>query len=292
MRNISPPPKDLVFQSDPFKEFVVLLFHSIPKSIPKHSFHFSQMFKPFVCGSFHHQEEEDDEPWSPRSPPRKSRKSSMCRSSRDRDSKNPYAKRGLDKFSALLADLEDQRQKIYTEMGTEDISFVRFAYSNSNDLRPIVVKVRDRKNKKTVVDNLKNNPEPSDKHPLKPSEIQEASMVSDQKTKKTSCRWEMKFDNLGRPSVYLPAIIILILLLLAIFGRSFAILCTSIGWYLVPTIKAGRSNLKRPRKIKKDQERKLSEDKIISDGLSSPRSVITGAMNDNSPRQHGHRKSW
>ncbi|XP_059631150.1 uncharacterized protein LOC132274023 [Cornus florida] len=244
------------------------------------------MFSPFFCGSFHHQLEEDDElPCSPNSPTRRSRKAA-------RDSKNPYSNRGLDKFSALLADLEDKKQKIYTEMGAQDISFVRFVYSSSNDCKPIVVKMRDSKKPDRInVEDTKDKPmtqdsEATDQYCAIENEVQGPTAY--QGTKKKRLTWKnLKLENWRRPSYYLPVIILLILLCLAMFGRSFAILCTSIGWYLVPTIKMGSSNPKRPRK-KKEYVRKLSENKIRNDGLSSPRSVIS----DFSPRDHGHRKSW
>ncbi|KAA8528453.1 hypothetical protein F0562_035808 [Nyssa sinensis] len=243
---------------------------------PLESSTITMMFSSCLCGSFqHHQEgDDDDEPMSiPRSPPRKSRKSSMFRS---RNNKNPYANCGLDKFSALLADLEDRRQKIYTEMGSEDISFVRFMYSNSNDCRPVVVKVKNNKQDKPNAGNFKdktvahNNSEALEKQPLESSTI---TMVSDEnrkKKKKTLITSDMKFDDWKWP-YYLTAIIILILLFLAMFGRSFAILCTSIGWYLLPKIKERSTNLKRN---KRDYIRRLSENKILDDGISSPRSVV------------------
>ncbi|CAK9155433.1 unnamed protein product [Ilex paraguariensis] len=264
------------------------------------------MFSPFICGSFQDQEE-DLEPYSfwsspkkssPCSTPKGSRKTGLC--SKSKVSKNPYANRGLDKFSELLAELEDKRQKIYTQKGSEKISFVRFVYSNSNDIKPIVVKLKDRKQEKPKDQNLNNVSEAPEKIQVESSEAVSESQQqpprkqSEEKIKKKKkFTWNiMKMKDLRRPSYYLPVVIIFILLILAVFGRSFAILCTSIGWYLVPTVHgAGSSDLKRPKK-KKEYTRRLSERKIVTtDGLSSPKetsptSVITG------PGQHGHRKSW
>ncbi|KAL7175643.1 hypothetical protein ACSBR2_029274 [Camellia fascicularis] len=83
------------------------------------------MVKSFICGtgSFQHQIEEDDEPSSPCSIPRKQRKSNLCKS-KDSKNNNPYSDLRLDKFSALLAELESKRQKIYTQVGSEAISSV------------------------------------------------------------------------------------------------------------------------------------------------------------------------
>ncbi|KAK9271066.1 hypothetical protein L1049_026655 [Liquidambar formosana] len=257
------------------------------------------MLSPFFCGTFH--QEEDDEPWSsPSSTPRRSRKNSFCK---HKDSKNPYSTRGLDKFSALLSDLEEKRQQIYSQTGAQDISFVRFVYSNSNDCTPIVVKLKDKKQEKTnLAGDTKDKPithnseAALDKYPIESSagskDVKLARMESDKKTMKKRLSWNiMKLDRLWRPSYYLPAAIILILVLLAVFGRSVAILCTSLGWYLVPTIKARSENSRRPAK-KKEYVRRLSENKMVSDGLSSGKSSHAGVVKEKSAGEHGHRKSW
>lgn len=232
------------------------------------------MFTPLICGSFHPREQEDDEDgieawrYSPSST-RKSRKLCSCRS---KDSKNPYADRGLDKFTALLADLDVKRQKIYTQKGSENISFIRFAYSNSNDCKPIVVKVRNKQMSRTTT-NV--DQESGDKNPI------DSPINKKEDRKKIGSTCDMKVEDWRWPSYYLPVIMILILLVLAFFGRSFAILCTSIGWYLVPTVKGG--NVKRVNK-KKDYVRRLSNVKVLSTGgISSPRSVLT-RINGSSPR--------
>ena len=56
----------------------------------------------------------------------------------------------------------------------------------------------------------------------------------------------------------MPVFIILILLFLAFFGRSAAILCTSIGWYMIPTLSSKRPSSK-PAKKKKQLMRRFSE---------------------------------
>lgn len=240
------------------------------------------MFTPLICGSFHPQEQDDDEDgieawrYSPSST-RKSRKLCLCRS---KDNKNPYADRGLDKFTALLADLDVKRQKIYTQKGSENISFVRFAYSNSNDCKPIVVKVRNKQMSRTTT-NV--DQESVDKNPIDSPINKKDRVESDQEgRKKIGSTCDIKVEDWRWPSYYLLVIVIFILLALAFFGRSFAILCTSIGWYLVPTVKGG--NVKRVNKNKKDYMRRLSNVKVLSTGgISSPRSVLTG-INGSSPR--------
>ncbi|CAA3004455.1 Hypothetical predicted protein [Olea europaea subsp. europaea] len=250
------------------------------------------IFQMFICGSgsFNHQVEDNLETMSPCSTPKRSKKGTRFFRNK---SKNPYADRGLEKFYALLADLDEKRQKIYTQSGSEDISFVRFVYSNSNDVKPIVVKVKERKQEKPNIPDVKIQQNPSETLSDKPTvetlrALNAASSDTDQvsehwrKYKCLACR-NFKWQNLRQPYYYIPMIIVLILMLLLIYGRSFVILCTSIGWYLIPTIKGESSSSRKPKR-KKEYFRKLSEKKLVSDeGLSSPRSVING---------HGHRRIW
>lgn len=240
------------------------------------------MFGHLICGSYHLplDGEEDDE----------YTRSKNNTYKRRRDSKNPYSTRGLDKFSNLLSDLEEKRQKIYSEVGSEDISLVRFAYRNSDDCVPIVVKVKDKsKGTQNINGETKENPQALDKYPIESSSKEVEKLKPESKRKRFS--WDLKVDNLRKPSYYLPLVIIFILLFLALFGRSVAILFTSIGWYLVPTITGRGRRLSRKKKL---YVRKLSENKMVSDGLlssSSPRSPLASKDNS-SPQQHGHRKSW
>lgn len=206
------------------------------------------MFSICICGSSHLQTDEDDiYVLSPSSTPKRSKKGTFYRG---REIKNPYANRGLDKFSALLADLEGLKQKIY--MGSSDeISFIRFAFSNSNDVKPIVVRS---KNKKQST---------ADKDEVEMNGVQETS--GEEKRLSKSVSWKkmnyvMKWENWKKPRYYLPLAIILILVLLAVYGRKFAVMCTSIGWYVIPTIgESSSSSLSlRKQKSKKDFSRKLS----------------------------------
>ncbi|CAI9777186.1 unnamed protein product [Fraxinus pennsylvanica] len=254
----------------------------------------------FICGSGSFNQVEDDHPETPCSTPKRSKKGTSFFRNK---SKNPYAGRGLDKFYTLLADLDEKRQKIYAQNGSEDISFVRFVYSYSNDVKPIVVKVKEKKQEKTNISDVKIQQNLSQVQSDKPTvetlkAPNAASTDTDQvseprrKHKCLACR-NFKWQKLRQPYYYVPMIIILILILLLLYGRSFAILCTSIGWYLIPTTKGESSSSRKPKR-KKAYVRKLSEKKIVNnEGLSSPRSVINGPTDHHkSPRQHGHRRNW
>ncbi|KAK4352197.1 hypothetical protein RND71_027715 [Anisodus tanguticus] len=250
------------------------------------------MVNPFICGSFHHQVEDDMEILSPCSTPKRSKKNlSRTRSS---NKNNPYSDRGLDKFSALLADLEDKKQRIYSQIGPDDISFVRFVFSNSNDVKPIVVKLKD---KKPLANDLEKKQTVEKTESPKKNWIREVDKDhQERKVESKGVTWNhLKWENLKRPMLYLPVTIILILIFLAIYGRSFAIMCTSIGWYLIPSIGSSRSSRSTSKpKRKKEYTRRFSEKIVVSEGPISPRSVMNGPIDNKLPPSgiHGHRKSW
>ncbi|PIN12438.1 hypothetical protein CDL12_14950 [Handroanthus impetiginosus] len=177
-------------------------------------------------GSFTHQQKEDN-----------------------KTEKNPYADRGLDKFSTLLAELEHKRQRIYAQMGSDDISSVRFVYpGDSKKAKPIVVKFKN-KNK-----NFLRHSE-ADKSS---DEIPESTeMVVKQELENRYGKWNGIFGYC------LGVIIVVMLVLLVIYGRVFAIIWATIGWYLVPMV-VGRSRIggkKRKRKV--NEEPSCSENGIV-----------------------------
>ncbi|XP_030537854.1 uncharacterized protein LOC115746291 isoform X1 [Rhodamnia argentea] len=253
------------------------------------------MLTPFICGAFH--PEEDDQLFDGTSPRRSSRRSHHQH--QNKENKNPYSARGLDKFEALLSDLQEKRQKIYTQKGSSDISLVRFAYTSSNDCVPIVVK-KDKANKTKTSD-----PGATGDHAARnSSDVKEVTERKadgpDKKAKNKSFEQGfMRLENWRRPSYYMPAAILLILLFLAFFGRSVAILCTSIGWYIVPTLKARswNSSQKPATAKKKELGRRLSENKMVINNNRRSSSPPTNRSHNNSgpdksPDRHGHHKSW
>ncbi|XP_004498992.1 uncharacterized protein [Cicer arietinum] len=279
------------------------------------------MLNPFVCGTFNH---EDDE---------------LCSSSpskyKRKDSKNnPYSTRGLDKFSQLLSDLNEKRQKIYSQMNPHDISFVRFVHSNTDDFVPIIVKVKnkDHKNKsqdlKVVkVRNLTMNSESTEKSTDQSSSIMEErnqpKMEINRKATKKNISWIINKLDMEKPMFYLPFIVIMILVLLTLFGRTAATIFTCILWYVIPTLKDLNSRNSMKKRVvvnnegvkKKDYVRGFSEKKIVvnegavkkkdfvrrwsekkmvtNDGLFSPRSGDSDEANKNKIQgKHSHKKSW
>ncbi|KAL8230974.1 hypothetical protein R6Q57_000752 [Mikania cordata] len=224
----------------------------------------------FICGSLRSQEEEDDYdvlwPFSPRKPTKRRK---IFGSRRDKTATNPYSDRGLDKFEALLAELDQKRQKILTQKGSEDVSMVKFIYKGQNEIQPIVVKLRDQR-KHDIMSSLstrefdhdqkdvafvkgKNNTvNEADEEFMKPS-------VDDLAEKIRFEQFVRNFAGWWKPGHYLPLFVILILMCLMFFGRSFAILCTSLGWYLVPImINKIIHNSKQPNNITKKEYLKRS----------------------------------
>ncbi|TYH65040.1 hypothetical protein ES332_D06G029300v1 [Gossypium tomentosum] len=217
------------------------------------------MFHPLICGASNHQEDADYD----------------HKSHNKDNNKNPYSGRGLDKFSALLSELEDKKQKIHLQTGSQDISMVRFMYKDSTDFVPVVVKLKDKEPKPKPVETKQQEQEAWDhKHSMETlSEAKDvmkkiSRLQPDKKKNKKGFSWK-------RPYFYLPTFFVLVLVLLVFFGRSVSILLTCVGWYMVPTIQGGNySNVRRgimKKKKKKDHVRKLSnESEVVRSKSSSP----------------------
>lgn len=238
----------------------------------------------------------DEDPWLPTSAP------GSPKGSKRKANKNPYSTRGLDKFSTVLAELEARREKIMAKAGTQGVSMVRFMYSDSQHWIPIIVKLRE--------DAKEENTKPADakkpKHlELPPSQNNsevvkdlaapvgsaDAKEVAERKTKKCFS-WGEVVPWRWRPSYYWPLAMVLILVCLVMFGRVFAICCTSIWWYLVPTLKGGSGNARRS--MKKKDCRRMPTDKRLGRSLGVAPSFqakkVGGVQEISSPRVHGNGK--
>ncbi|KFK40877.1 hypothetical protein AALP_AA2G053900 [Arabis alpina] len=189
---------------------------------------------------------------SPCSSPRKSRK----------ERKNPYSNRGLDKFSELLSELDEKRQSIYSKKVDSGGGppLVRFVFTSSGECVPVVIKSsyihKKKKNKKKdVVAAAKVNTVVNE------SKTEEIKETEPEIEEKHNCVLNENLKKITRPNNFLPVTVILVLVFLSLFGRSVAIMCTCIAWYLVPMIKEQRGNrgssLSYAMK-KKDFARKLS----------------------------------
>ncbi|KAL4583374.1 hypothetical protein LXL04_007945 [Taraxacum kok-saghyz] len=213
----------------------------------------------FICGSVNSQEEDDyDVLWPyPSTSPRK-----PTRSRRTKNIINRYSDRGLDKFEALLADLDHRRQKIFTQKGSEDVSMVKFVYRSPDDVKPIVVKLRDhRKHQNTS--SLQTTPELEHQKDVAFVEGNDGDdfekgkrlkpLMGESKKKFRFNQWRRKLGEDWKPSYYIPLFVMLVLVLLTFTGRCFAILCTSLGWYFVPIINDPLHNSKQWTTITKNE---------------------------------------
>ncbi|EOA37093.1 hypothetical protein CARUB_v10010274mg [Capsella rubella] len=168
---------------------------------------------------------------SPFSSPRRSRKGS-------KESKNPYSNQGLEKFSALLSDLDEKRQSIYAKrLDSDGPPLVRFMFTSSGECVPVMIKTKRAGQKKDVQDDFK--------------VASESKTEEEKETKRTESETEQKqrcvllnenLKKISRPKHFLPMTVVLVLIFLAFFGRTVSIMCTCIVWYLVPMIKEQSRN--------------------------------------------------
>ncbi|XP_074270790.1 uncharacterized protein LOC141594667 [Silene latifolia] len=218
------------------------------------------MVSGFICGTNSLPRDEDGEH------ERQTRSAdSSPRKSRSKSNKNPYSTRGLDRFSALLTEIEEKRQRIYSKVDPQEISLVRFVYTDDHEFKPIVVKAKSSKGANTEHQREK-QPKPDTSRTHKSGPIV-ATNENPNNSRNEKMMKKAKICNWMEPKIYLPMIVIAILVCLLAFNRSFAIMCTSIGWYVLPTIINGSystSNLRTSFKKKDFAKRKLSDKKIMS----------------------------
>ncbi|CAH8384038.1 unnamed protein product [Eruca vesicaria subsp. sativa] len=142
--------------------------------------------------------------------------------------KNPYSDLGLEKFSALLSELDEKRQSIYaTRLDSDGPPLVRFVFKSSGECVPIMIKTKKITKKKDSLDDLKVKTETKVEEV---KEIKNTELVTEQKQ---SC----VLKKISRPKHFLPVTTILVLIFLVFFGRTVSIMCTCIVWYLIPLIK-------------------------------------------------------
>ncbi|CAA7031276.1 unnamed protein product [Microthlaspi erraticum] len=193
---------------------------------------------------------------------------SLCPKKSRKESKNPYSNRGLDKFSELLSTLDEKRQSIYSKkLDSGGPPLVRFVFTSSGECIPVVIKSSYLHKKKKTKDVAKV------KKVVKETKTEETKKAEPETEQKQSCALNENLKKITRPNHFLPVTVILVLVFLAFFGRSVAIMCTCIAWYLVPTIsdQSGNGGTSSYYTMKKrDFARKLS----IEDRASfNPRTV-------------------
>ncbi|XP_074581792.1 uncharacterized protein LOC141838260 [Curcuma longa] len=164
-------------------------------------------------------------------------------------SSNPYSTRGLDKYSTLLSELETRRTKIMEK--ADGVSMVKFKYSDSDVLIPIVFRGR-----REQLDQKHEDGKSTTKQPMSRSE----APPLDSKSVKTEVlppppppppppvaagtasgreRAEKRSDWTAR--YYWHLVVVVELFGLVVFGRAFAVCCMLMWWYLVPVVHGEQS---------------------------------------------------
>ncbi|WVZ12008.1 hypothetical protein V8G54_016538, partial [Vigna mungo] len=118
---------------------------------------------------------------------------------------------------------------------------------------PIVVKLKNKdENKKHKSEKLKTTHLTSFSEQLEKSAEEATAEERKEQNKKLESHKKKDFsfswNMLKWPSFYVPTVVILILVFLIAFGKSVATLCTSVVWYVVPTLSECYYDSSKPRK--------------------------------------------
>ncbi|TKV95382.1 hypothetical protein SEVIR_9G359700v4 [Setaria viridis] len=164
---------------------------------------------------------------------------------------NPYAGRGLDRFSVVLSELETRRARILRRVGSDDtgLVLVRFAVQSNGGWTPVVVKLPEQPLKQKQGATAKKPRAAASAPPLPPAPASPVSLLDPASSpreregvKKATAKVPARRASFSwgrrvrRPSCYLPAVVVLTLVSLVVFGRVFAICLTSVWWYVLPTL--------------------------------------------------------
>ncbi|KAL4181802.1 hypothetical protein AMTRI_Chr12g272850 [Amborella trichopoda] len=238
-----------------------------------------------LCGRFA-VEEEGDHPWHPPSTPTKA-----IRCKKSKANKNPFSSIGLDKFAMVSADLNAKRQRILAQLGPQDSSMVRFMYSYPiKRWVPLVVKVKESNERKPNKDLSKIKSKNQEIPQPKSSEVEQITNSEErEKPKKTENRVSGTNPGVGfsqggaknKTGVWFKGgslcyehfTLVLILLCLVLYGKVFAILCTCMWWYMMPSVK----NLKGERRDsmkKRDYTRRVSGKRLVDVGADEGRKMV------------------
>jgi len=224
---------------------------------------------------------------------------------------NPYASRGLDKFSTLRAELESRREKVLRRVdGGGDRVMVRFVQSGAKGWLPIVVKLPPEEQaepkKKCKLKSAMSPPPTEPSTP--PSECASpredvkraaatakatvvAAVPAKKKPAAAAGRWSSwSWGRKVRPSQYWPFVAVLLLLSLVVSGRVFAICCTSVWWYLVPILSGGEVGQSVNTGKKATDEKIVGKLTWASLPPSHGKKNSSGAHELISPRSHAHGK--
>ncbi|GAB4839301.1 hypothetical protein Ancab_028828 [Ancistrocladus abbreviatus] len=168
----------------------------------------------------------------------KTTKNPSSKYSTKKKTKNPYADIGRDKFSALLAQVEERKQEIFSQISPAEASLVRFVYSSDNKLKPVVVGAKGKTQGKIKIDENKLAAAEADKEvKQKTAAVDDAAEVQREAKQIKTAEAEEEGEESGRIEImggltklelgklepsncgYLIAILILILLFTILYER-------------------------------------------------------------------------
>jgi len=169
---------------------------------------------------------------------------------------NPYSSAGMDKFERILAELDARKERIMSRARSQGDATVRFTYRpDSEDWIPIIIKKRELREEKAKAASKRLSAPPS----MKAEKRELEEIKKDGKEDVRKCKEVREVRRRRRYSwwnCYWPLVIVLVLVLL-VFGRSFAICWTTICWYLVPIMKSGEKSLRRRELGKRLSDKRL-----------------------------------
>ncbi|KAL5197718.1 hypothetical protein ABZP36_001230 [Zizania latifolia] len=238
---------------------------------------------------------------------------------------NPYASRGLEKFSTVVSELESRRERILRRVGPAadgggNRILVRFVQSEAKGWVPIVVKLPPEeeqqkrragcKKRKQAASTASSSPQstPPSSEPASPREgakLSSAAAAEAPARKKAAAgggggeRWTWSWGKSVRPQYYMPFVAVLLLVSLVVFGRVFAICCTSVWWYLVPILSGANGDAgSEARGVRRSTAKtgKVLAKKASDKKLPTPLAPSHGKRGSSgvheliSPRSHPHGK--
>ncbi|KAJ3672569.1 hypothetical protein LUZ60_007290 [Juncus effusus] len=238
-------------------------------------------------GSFKTLEDDHDLCKTP-STPRGNRRKSTSKN-------NPFSSRGLDKFSTVVSELEARKEKIMAEASSQGVIMVKFMHSQTKDWIPIIIHLPDSKRDTKKDPKRNNNTRSVQSLPVSPrGQVPPCPPANNEIKEDNSRIEEVKNENIMkrrnrdsflslskmRPSTYWPWAMVIVLISLVFFGKTFAICCTSIWWYLIPILN-GEDESHERRSTKKDFKRTSSDKKMgnkIGSHLLEPTSPPKGDL--------------
>lgn len=157
---------------------------------------------------------------------------------------NPYSTTGLDRFEKILQELDKQKEKVMLRSKSFGDATVRFTYKmGSEDWIPIIIRkkeaeeeVNEKARRRTTTEA---NVVPKRLEVMPSLKVRESKGVLVNKTR-----------VVGRePRSWCWLLVIVLILGLLMFGRSFAICWTTMLWYLVPMVRGGPSKGSRRKEL-------------------------------------------